>query len=167
MAEAIGERVESFRGSLAGMKPFALAMSAVIGVSSGGGVIARSTDPIGSIPLGALVIVLAAGAGYALMMSLFWLAIRAFPVHVHRGGLRGCNAAGVYTSMPWSEMASVKDVDYLGLEYYQIASSASGRKILVPHFLEDRAGFAARVERLTSFNHALVRALGQKPPAGA
>jgi hypothetical protein len=140
-------------------------MSVIIGVSSGSGVIARSEDRIASIPLGAAIIALAAGAAYALMMLLLWLAVRAFPVHVHRGGIRSYNPAGVYTNMPWHEMSGVKRVDYLGLRYYEIASSASGRKILVPHFLEDRAGFAARVERLTSFHHVLVRALGEKPPA--
>lgn len=167
MAEAIGERVESFRSSLAGTKPFIQLMSLVIGASSGGGVIARSADVIGSIPLGAMVIVGATGAAYALLAFLLWLAIRAFPVHVHRGGLRSYNAAGLYTSVSWSEMSSVKNVDYLGLRYCEITSSESGKKILVPHALEDPAGFAARVARLVSFNHVLVRALSGKPPVGA
>jgi len=141
-------------------------VSVVIGVSSGSGVIARSDDMLASVPLGMAVIAIAAGAAYALLMGLLWLAIRAFPVHVHRGGIRSYNAAGIYTNMPWSEMSAVRTVDYIGLRYYEIASLYGG-KILLPLFLEEKAGFAARVERLTSFNHVLVRALARKPPAGA
>jgi len=159
MAETIGERVESFRSSFTGLKHFVLLMSIVIATSSAGGVIARSDDFLEGILLAAVAFLAAAGMAYALMAGLLWLAIRAFPVHVHRSGLRSYNLAGVYTSMSWSEMSSVKDVDYLGLRYYEITSSWSGKTILVPYFLADPAGFKARIARLVSSNHVLVRTL--------
>jgi hypothetical protein len=161
MAEAIGERVESFRSSIAGLKPFILLMSGIIGMSSGSGVIAKSDFAIGKILLGLVIIPVAAGAAYGLMALLLGLACRAYPVHVHRGGLRSYNAMGAYTSMTWSEMSAVKDVHYVGLEYYEITSSRSGRKILVPRFLEDPAGFRARIAGFVSFNHVLLKALGR------
>ena len=165
MAETIGDRVESFRSSFAGLRPFILVMSLVIGVSSGGGVIARSESIGPGILLGAAVIPLAAGAAYALMALLLGLAIRVFPVHVHRGGLRSYNATGVYTSMSWSEMSAVKEVDYAGLRYYEISSSWTGKKILIPYFLADPATFNARIARLVSSSHVLARALGENKKA--
>ena len=157
MAETIGERVASFRSSFTGLKPFILLVSIVIGTSSGAGVFARSRGVL----VAAAAALAAVGLAYALMAGVLWLAIRAYRVHVHRGGLRSYNAAGVYTSMSWSEMSSVKDVDYLGLRYHEISSSWSGRKILVPLYLADRAGFNARVARLVSSNHVLARALAK------
>lgn len=164
MADAIGERVESFRSSFAGLKPFVLLMSIVIGTSSGGGVIARSEFTIGNVLLGVALGVAGAGLAYVLMAFLLGLAIRAFPVHVHRGGIRSYNGAGIYTSMSWLEMSTVRDVDYVGLRYYEITSSLSGKKIFVPRFLADQAGFNARVAQLVSFNHVLLKALGSTPP---
>lgn len=161
MAEAIGERVGSFRSSFAGLKHFVLIMSIVIGASSASGVIARSDAVLDGILLGAVAFVAAVALAYALMAFLLWLAIRAFPVHVHRGGLRSYNALGAYTSMSWSEMSAVKDVDYVGLRYYEITSSWTGKNILIPRFLDDPAGFSARIARLVSSSHVLARTLAE------
>ena len=161
MAESIGERVDSFRSSYDGLKAFILLISAVIGVSNGGRILARSEDMAGDVPLAVGVGVAAFAAAYCLMAFFLWLAIRAFPVHVHRGGLRSYNAVGIYRSMSWSEMSAVKEVDYVGLRYYEITSSWTGRKILIPRFMADPPGFHARIARLVGAHHVLLRALGK------
>ncbi|WP_143073966.1 hypothetical protein [Roseateles sp. YR242] len=108
--------------------------------------------------LGAVVLPLAGGAVLAVINVLVVLA---FPVKVLPQALHCYNFWGIYRSVKWGDIVSVKPASIMGLRYLHVSIPAHSQPLTVPLWLRDMPGFITAVETHAGVSNPLAQALRQ------
>lgn len=152
-ARDLGPRVASFRAS------FFIAWSVILPLAFAAFAWDAADLHEAGVPWGRLVLhasFTAAKTG-AVTAAVLYLAIRAFPVHVHRGGVVGFGVHGFPASMRWEQIAEVSKTSWFGVDYLELATTGRGRRILVPCDLARPNAFIRCVAAVAGREHPLAR----------
>lgn len=86
-------------------------------------------------------------------------AVVLFRVYVTAEGLRCYTFWGIYYTLGWPEIDSVRKINLLGLRYLRVGSSQSNHTVWVPLFLADMPRFRAAVREFAGEENTFARAL--------
>jgi hypothetical protein len=86
------------------------------------------------------------GVSLAALLAVCFLVMLMFKVRVGRRSIRGTDMFGAPLNIAWESITAVTLFKAPGMPFYLVRSDAAWRKLWVPGFLADEAGFAAAVE---------------------
>lgn len=77
-------------------------------------------------------------------------AYKYFTLEIHVEGVRGCGCFGFYYDQGWSDIKSVRTLNFGGLKYVRLYSRTSSRVMWIPLFLAEDVRFFGLVDQYTS-----------------
>src|SRR5687767_4081894 len=69
---------------------------------------------------------------------VFWAACRFFPVHVFDWGIRGYDAMGKYSDVPWDSMETASRIRFFGVPYVVVGSRNPAVQMWLPLYFSDQ-----------------------------
>ena len=79
--------------------------------------------------------------------------VRYFKITITDGNLRAYDFWGMYHTLEWNSVTSVKAIRILGLKYVRVYGTTCKRPLWIPLFLNDMSGFEKEVCQILDVQH--------------